>query len=239
LIYCLLYAGLTMRYFYRHLRVNYDFIRREFGNEMVALLDCWTNLNYKMIRLRDRVEFLKLCRNNLVFPIHLSHISNSKFYFKNYKSKYNLSKLLINTKKKIFNIEICDLHRQLHRIKSEIITSGRKLSEFLPVYIWNDLYDKKNFLFLKYAGNIEQINNKKYLWLIKKRDRESLSKIKNINFQVYRNINNSEIVYKLKDGQINNDLQNLQKITDITISPKKFEEVGSRCLTQTNEKWLT
>jgi len=69
-------------------------------NEVVALLDCWTNLNYKTIRIRGRLEFLKLCRNNPVFPIHLSHISDSKFYFKNYKSKYNLSKLLINTKKK-------------------------------------------------------------------------------------------------------------------------------------------
>jgi len=92
------------------------------------------------------------------------------------------------------------------------------LSEVLPVFIWNDLYDLKNFLFLKYVRNIKQRNNKKYLWLIKKRDRESLSKIKNIKFQVYININNSEIVYKLKDGQINNDI--LQKITDIAISPK-------------------
>jgi len=70
--------------------------------------------------------------------------------------------------------------------------------------------------------------------MLKKGDRESLSNIKNINFQVYRDINNSEIVYKLKDEQINN----LQKITDITIFPKKFVEVSSRCLTQTNEKWF-
>jgi len=70
--------------------------------------------------------------------------------------------------------------------------------------------------------------------MLKRKDRESLSNIKNINFQVYRNINNSEMIHKLEDGQINN--KNLQKITDITISPKKFEEVGSRYLTQINEK---
>jgi len=128
------------------------------------------------------------------------------------------------------------LHRQLHRITNEIVTPGRKLSEFLPVYIWNDLYDKKNFLFLKYIGRIEQINKKKYLWLVKKRDLESLSKIKSINFQVYRNINNNEIVYKLKDGQIDN--RNLHKITDVAISPKNFEEGGIKCLTQTNDKWF-
>jgi len=75
-----------------------------------------------------------------MFSIHLSHISDSNFYFKNYKSKQNLSKLLINTKKKILNIEIYDLHRQLYKNISEIIISGRKLSEFLLVYIWNDKY---------------------------------------------------------------------------------------------------
>jgi len=65
--------------------------------------------------------------------------------------------------------------------------------------------------------------------MLKRKDRESLSNIKNINYQVFRNINNSEMVYKLDEGYINN--KNLQKIADITISPKKFDELGSRILT--------
>jgi len=74
-----------------------------------------------------------------VFPVYLSHISDSKFHFKNYKSKHNLSNLLFNTKKKILNIEIYDLHRQLHKIKSELITLGRKLSDILQ-FIFGKTY---------------------------------------------------------------------------------------------------
>jgi len=225
-----------MRYFYRHQRVNFEFIRREFGDGAVALLHCWTNLNYKMIRFRGRLDFLKHCHNNSMFPAHLLHISDSRFYFKNYKSIRNINKLLNNTKKKILKIEIFDLNRQLHKIKNEIKTLAENLSEFLPVYIWNDFYDKKNCLFSKYTCNIKEKNDRKYLWLLKRTDRERLSKIKNINFQVHKDINNSEIVYKLEGEHINNT--NLQKITDITISPKKFEEVGRSFLTQTNEKWF-
>jgi len=216
--------------------VNYYFLRRNFGDEAIALLECWTRLNYKMIQIRSRLEFLKRCRNNSMFPIHLSHISDSKFYFKNYKSKQNISKLLFNTKKKILNIEIYDLHRRLHEIITEIETSGRKLSEILPVYIWNDVHDRKKWLFLKHAHDIEHSNNKKFIWLSKRKDRENLSNIKNINYQVYKDKNNGEMVYKLEDKQINN--KNLQKITDIAVSPKMFEDVGSRCLTQTNGKWF-
>jgi len=225
-----------MRYFYRQQRVNYDFIRREFGDGVIASLKCWSNLNYKSIRLRSRLEFLKLCRNNSVVPMHLSHISDSKFYLKNFKAKRNLNRLVFSTRHKILNIEIFDLHRQLHKITSKITMLGRKLSGLLPVYIWNDLYDKKNFLFSKYACKIEQINNKKYSWLLKKRDRENLSDIKYIEFQVYRDINNSEIVYKFKYGQNNN--KDLQKITDITISPKMYEDVDSKGLLYTNDKWF-
>jgi len=71
--------------------------------------------------------------------------------------------------------------------------------------------------------------------MLKKRDRESLSDIKNIKFQVFSDITNNGIVYNHNDGQINNN--NLQKITDITISPKKFEVVSNRGL-QTNNKWF-
>jgi len=74
----------------------------------------WINLNYKYNRFICRIEFLKLCKKFSVFPKHLSNISESKFHFKEFKSKDKLDKLLYNTKHKILNIEIFDLHKQLY-----------------------------------------------------------------------------------------------------------------------------
>jgi len=77
---------------------------------LCELFRIWTCLNYKSIMFFCKLEFLKQCKNFSVFPTHLSHICESKFYLKDFKSKHNLNKLLHSTKNKILNIESFDLH---------------------------------------------------------------------------------------------------------------------------------
>jgi len=80
--------------------LNYDFVKRDFGIELYRLYRSWTDLNYKFIRIACRLEFLKQCKNLVLFPAHLSMFSESRFHLVDHKSKHSLNRLLHNTKKK-------------------------------------------------------------------------------------------------------------------------------------------
>jgi len=135
-----------MRFIYgRCHQFNYEFVKRNFGIEVYGLFRSWTDLNYRSIRIVCRLNFLKQCKNLSLFPTHLTPFSESRFYLVDHKSKHNLIRLFHNTKRKILNIESFDLHRQLQKIKREIATISRNLSDQLPVYMWRDIYDRNNW----------------------------------------------------------------------------------------------
>jgi len=91
-----------MRFIYSKYHLfNYDFVKRNFGIEVYRLFRSWKDLNYKSIRIVCRLEFLKRCKNLLLFPTHLLLFSESKFHLVDHKSKHKLSRLLYNTKKNI------------------------------------------------------------------------------------------------------------------------------------------
>jgi len=168
-----------------------------------------------------------------MFPTHLSHISESKFHFKDYKSKHNLNKLLYSTKCKILNIEIFDLHRQLHNIKKNIMTLNKDLSNLLPVYIWRCIVCRNNCFFEKYKHNIRLSNVKKLNWLIKKKEEKIISEIKNIKYSVRYDTNKNKLLFKTDELEVNSG-----EFVDINLTPKEFEKGSIEPFTQTNKKWF-
>jgi len=221
-----------MRYV-RYQPYNYEFIRRGFGENICELFRKWTCLNYKCIRFICRLVFLKQCKNFSIFPTHLSHIDKTKFYLKNYKSKHNLNKLLYSTKIKILNIEIFDLHRQLHKVKKDIWSLSKELSDFLPVYIWRGIVDRNNWFFGKYKHNTQLTNIKKLNWLIKKKEKKTISEIKNIKYLVRYDTNNNKLEFKFGETE-----EKKGEFVDIILTPKEFENNNTKPFTQTNKKWF-
>jgi len=200
-----------------------------------GLYRSWNNLNYKYIWIVCRLHFLKHCKNHLLFPSHLSRFSDEGFHLVDHRSQHNLCRLLHRTKRRILNIESYDLHRTLQKIKQQISIISRNLSDLLPAYIWRNIYDINYWFFEKYRRRIQLANEKKILWMRKKRDLVTVAKIKNINYQAVYDKNKNTTTYQSFGLEVNND--NLVKY-NINISPKKFKNELSKQPIQINEKWF-
>jgi len=221
-----------MRYI-RHHSFNFNFVRRNFGDELYGLYRSWINLNYKHIRIYSRLKFLKYCMNFSLIPTHLSRFSERRLWLTDYKSKHNTNKLLHNTRNRLLNIEIYDLNRQSQKIRKEISILGKEVSNSLPVFIWQVIFDDNNRSFDNYEYKIWLDNEKKIRWLNKKKELETISNINNIKYKVYHDSTKNEFVYRFNDIDSNGDGVN------INISPEKFIKNNMLTpLSQTNDKWF-
>jgi len=171
----------------------------------------------------------------LLFPSHLSRFSDEGFHLVDHRSQHNLSKLLHSTKRRILNIESYDLHRILQKIKQEISIISRSLSDLLPAYIWRDIYDRNHWFFEKYRQRIQLANDKKILWIRKKKDSVIVDNIKNINYQAVYDINKNTTTFISDEIEANND--SMVKY-NINICPKKFKNELNRQAIQINKKMV-
>jgi len=150
-----------------------------------------------------------------------------------YKSKYYTNKLLHNTRNRLLNIEIYDLHRQFQKIIKEISRLGKELSNSLPVYVWQVIFDENNRSFDNFGYKIWLANEKKIRWLNKKKEMEIISNINNIKYKVCHDRIKNKIVYGL------NDIESKGEVFNINISPEKFKKDNMLTpLSQTNDKWF-
>jgi len=225
-----------MRYInFKYQRFNLRFIRFNFGEELCGLVKKWISLNYKIIRNRARIYFLKHCRRIDVFPMHLSYVDRFRFDLINYKSKNKLNNLLHSTKIKILNIEIFDLYKQFYKLNKELLTMTRMLSDSFPVYIWNEIYKNNLRQFDKHKDNLHNIYRKKFFWLLKKKERDNLSNIKKINYQVCIEKDKKEIRYIMNNTEDNSKHNN---VINITMIPNNFDYKLFDSPLSTNDKWF-
>jgi len=125
--------------FFKSFDFNIRFIQNVFREHISATLKRWIDINYKLIKATSQVHFLKTCKLNNIIPSHLSHIYNIKFYSNHYKTTKKLERLLHNSQKKILQIEIFDLHRLIDLLNRELTRLSYKLTDTLPIHIWNDI----------------------------------------------------------------------------------------------------
>jgi len=78
----------------------------------------------------------------MCIPCTLNYITKLKFYLDDFRTKNKLNNLLNVTKSRILIIEIQNLYRQFHKLNRELITLTRKIADSLPVYIWDELFDR-------------------------------------------------------------------------------------------------
>jgi len=221
---------------FKYQRFNLGFIRINFGFELCGLVKRWINLNNKIRRNKCRIYFLKQCKLNGVFPMHLSCLNKGKFVLKNYKTKHKLDNLLHNTKTRIVNIEIADLYKQLNNLKKEVLTIVRNLSDTIPIYIWNEIYNTNVRQFDKLNEKLLDSYHKKLTWLIRKNKRDIISKIKEIKYQVHLNKDKNEINYRQNTKDKFKGLDN--NVVSVSIDPKKFEYKNLGNWPGTNKKWF-
>lgn len=65
---------------------NYDYILYYFGRETLTILKKWVDINYKLIRSKSKLSFLKQCKTNNVIPAHLMNCINTDFDLYHHKA---------------------------------------------------------------------------------------------------------------------------------------------------------
>jgi len=155
-----------------------------------------TDVKRETSRHNSRLKFFKYCKKFSLVPTHLLRFSERRLWLTDYKSKHNTNRLLHNTRNRILNTEIFDLHRQFQKIIKEISILGKELSNSLPVFVWQIIFDENNRSFDNYGYNIWLANEKKISWLNKKKELETIFNINNIKYKVCHDSIKNKIVYR-------------------------------------------
>jgi len=216
---------------------NIKFIQNIFGEHISATLKRWINSNYKLIRATSQVHFLKTCKLNNIIPPHLSHIYNKKFSFNHHKTIKKLERLLYNSKKKILQMEIFDLHRSIDSLNRELTCLSSRLTNTIPVHIWNNIQKFHYNSFNNFSHRMFHRQKNKYLWLSHKKNMDMTKKIKPIKYhciQTNLETENYNIKYVLPNQKSTSE----EPSTSVNIDPRKYVNQITNPLSHTNHKWF-
>jgi len=151
------------------------------------------------------------------------------FTYKHYKSYQKLERIVCNSKKKILNIEIFDLHRYIHYLNRNAMGLTSYLSNNLPSHIY-EILRTYSMSFKKYRSRLFNKYKEKFLWLKQKSEINLAKQIKPIKYSCRlhknsdNNQNNSTYIYRktLKNPEVPQIY--------INIDPNKFNSNDSNPL---------
>lgn len=150
----------------RYYIYDFDFIRLHFGNDIFKILKLWIDVNYKLIRAKSKLKFLKHCKFNTIIPPHLKTLSKVSIHIYYQKSVQKIESLLYRFRKSLLNIEIFDLHRLIPKLQKELIQNSLRLSASLPEVILNSILNSSFNIFTRYKKKTEYYHGKKFSWLM-------------------------------------------------------------------------
>lgn len=78
---------------FKYHRFNLKFIYQSFGDRTIDHLKQWIDTNYRVIRVRSKLNFLKQCKFFGIFPNHLFGVCTIKFVLHHFKSEKKLEGL--------------------------------------------------------------------------------------------------------------------------------------------------
>lgn len=79
---------------FKYHRFNFKFIYHSFGHQTKDYLKQWIDTNYKLIRAKSKLNFLKQCKFFCVFPNHLYNVLSTSFVPYHAKSEKKLESVL-------------------------------------------------------------------------------------------------------------------------------------------------
>jgi hypothetical protein len=207
---------------------NFSFMRHNFGAQITSLLKQWIDANYKLIKAKSKLYFLKSCKYNRLTPPHLSNNYERDFHLFHYKAKKKLERILTNFKLNILNIEIFDLHRQIHLFHRTELRTAFVLSNELPTQIWNAIHKHHTTSFHNFHRRTSERHYKKFIWLLNNKNIKQINEITPINYSVTTNNEGNQF----SNNSFINDNYN------INIEPKipMLSAIGP--LDYTNDKWF-
>jgi len=202
---------------------NLNRIRFMFGEQYFYMLKSWIDLNYRMIRLLLRRQFLLHCKHNNIFPSHLLHINENRFHLTHYKSKLRFERALHSFRKIVLNTEIFDLSRIIGFLSHKLSNISKVLSDSLPTFIWNSITNRHITSFNIFHFKLFSSYKKKFLWLQHVSKINKAKKIKPIEFSSLVNGGNKKIIKSFSKDPFTS---NKETLFQTKIDPLQFVDTS-------------
>lgn len=217
-----------------HHHFNLTSLKESFGEYTTSIVKQWIDTNYRIIRTKAKLQFLKHCKTNNVTPSHLSHLFRNKFNFSHYKSISKIGRLIKRVNINILSIEIFDLQRQLDGLNNRLSSITHFLPNILPIHICNGIYSYYLTSFRKCHHRLWIEHKEKFEWIMKCSNIQFVNKIKPIIVSYTSNINNNTM------GLIHNKSVDTTAINslDFSIDPFEFFNKINNNLQDTNNRWF-
>jgi len=164
---------------------NFNYIAHHYGSQGVLLLKSWIDTNYRVINTYSKLQFLKQCKQENVFPQHISNYTHASYQVFHHKAIRKLKGLTHKFKFELLKIEIFDLYKYIHFLNNELYSLYRDLSLLLPIFVW-DLIKKHHFNLFNRAKHRSFLSHyKKFNRLLTVSRIESTKNIKKINYTYF------------------------------------------------------
>jgi len=230
--------------YYRHPRpVSYffKFIFITFGEYALELLKLWIKQK-TIIRSTLRIKFLKFCINNNIIPQHLCYLQSHNINLTNYCTIHKYKRLVnTHTEFKILRMELNDAFRTLHNSRSHIFCLSRKIFHCIPINICNSFMNRQERSLYQFYCNEKIRLNKKIKYLRKKDKKNSISKIKKINYCYYRDKKDNHLTNTQQFATFPTTMsqENNKDVIEIKLDPQKYSKNIEICpLDSVNDKWF-
>jgi len=161
---------------------NFKFIFDHYGSQGTFLLKRWIDTNYKIIRTHSKLQFLRQCKTNNIYPQHILQFTITPLNVFHFKAIRKLEGLFNKFKSELLHIEIFDSYKYLYYLNKELFSLSRSLYRLLPNFIWESIKKHHFYSFSNFKNRLNLSHYKKFMGLLTKKNRESIGKITKINY---------------------------------------------------------
>jgi len=223
---------------FKYHRFNLNFIRYSFGEHSANALKHWIDMNYRIIRARSKLQFLKHCKMNNLLPSHLSRLFNTRLHIFHHRSVKMAENVLRKCKSRILDIEIFELHRTIDSLKRDLTHTTFYLSNILPYYIWKNIRKHHILAFRRCNTRLFFTHKKKFEWLLHKTSLNNTKEIKSITFSCITN-NNTHAKKFLKCNDTEPFTTTNETLIKVNLNPSSFlSHTSNNILNHTNQEWF-
>jgi len=219
---------------FRYHEYYFKFIFNNYGLLGISLFKRWIDINYRIIRTRSKLQFLKHCKTNNIVPQHVSHIVKPSIHLMNYKAVRRYKVSLNKFKTELLKVEIFDLYKHLHIFNKELFYLTNSLHRLVHFRFWSSILKYFAYFFHNANHSLYLLHRKKFLGLSIRQQKDYINNIPSINY-TYRY---SSEEYSWNNGSERDIGRSHQDYINVSIDPHKFCVNPNKVFDSTNKKWF-
>lgn len=140
-------------------------IERDFGYDARATLKKWSRTVINIIKVKSKITFLRVCRDNCLIPPHLSKHKEFKTTFFSQQLLQLYKRLLFRSAVGILKLEIADAYKHLRFLRAAEASLVRRVYGCLPSYITRKFFTEQQAFFQRFERQLKIDRERKLNWI--------------------------------------------------------------------------